>query len=110
MRHAIQMLLLFFAVALALPVGAPPSLPLGTRWLEYLNKDLLPFWTTETAFGKPFGAFPSTRATIKRSTINKSPVQSCAADHCVSANRTYLSAMTPESQRVRFYKSGSLGS
>jgi mannose/cellobiose epimerase-like protein (N-acyl-D-glucosamine 2-epimerase family) len=40
---------------------AEESLPSGTRWLEHLNNDLLPFWTTESALGKPVGAFPTVR-------------------------------------------------
>jgi hypothetical protein len=29
------------------------------RWLEHLNIDLLPFWTTDTALGTPMGALAS---------------------------------------------------
>ncbi len=40
---------------------AQQSLPPGSRWLDHLNNELLPFWTTRTAFGQPLGAFPETR-------------------------------------------------
>jgi hypothetical protein len=40
---------------------AQQSLPPGARRLEHLNNELLPFWTTESAFGQPLGAFPTRR-------------------------------------------------
>jgi hypothetical protein len=49
------------AVSLILPALAQPVAPTGARWLEHLNTDLLPFWTTDTALGTPVGAFPSIR-------------------------------------------------
>jgi mannose/cellobiose epimerase-like protein (N-acyl-D-glucosamine 2-epimerase family) len=61
MKHVIKILLLSFVAALAFPAKAQQSLPSESRWLEHLKNDLLPFWTAETAFGKPFGAFPSLR-------------------------------------------------
>jgi hypothetical protein len=33
----------------------------GSRWVDHLKYDLLPFWTTQSAFGDPIGAFPGTR-------------------------------------------------
>lgn len=36
-------------------------LPTGERWLQHMNQDLLPFWTTPAALGSPLGNFPSTR-------------------------------------------------
>src|SRR6266550_3971054 len=44
-----------------LPALAQQPVPPGVRWLEHLNIDLLPFWTTDTALGTPVGAFPSIR-------------------------------------------------
>src|SRR5215467_3086015 len=61
MKCAITMLLLLFAPALAFPARSQSSLPPGIRWLDHLNNDLLPFWTSDTALGEPLGAFPSTR-------------------------------------------------
>jgi mannose/cellobiose epimerase-like protein (N-acyl-D-glucosamine 2-epimerase family) len=60
MKRAAKMLLFLVALVCAFPASAQQLLP-GTRWLAHLNNDLLPFWTTATAFGKPFGAFPSVR-------------------------------------------------
>jgi mannose/cellobiose epimerase-like protein (N-acyl-D-glucosamine 2-epimerase family) len=37
--------------------AAPPE----ERWLKHLSNDLLPFWTSESALGKPVGSFPSVR-------------------------------------------------
>jgi len=61
MKHTIEILSLLCAVTLSFVAGAQQSLPPGTRWLDHLNNELLPFWTTNTAFGQPFGAFPTTR-------------------------------------------------
>src|SRR6267154_2081617 len=49
------------ALSLIWPALAQPVVPPGVRWLEHLNNDLLPFWTTDTALGTPVGAFPSIR-------------------------------------------------
>src|SRR6266705_7129814 len=61
MTRAIKILLLLFPAVLAAPAWSQTPLPPGARWLDHLNNELLPFWTTATAFGNPFGAFPSTR-------------------------------------------------
>ena len=61
MKRTIRILLSLFVPTLAFPAWPQSSLPAGTRWLDHLNKELLPFWTTDTAFGSPFGAFPGTR-------------------------------------------------
>ncbi len=53
--------MLISAAALSFPAWSQNSLPPGARWLDHLNNELLPFWTTRTAFGQPFGAFPATR-------------------------------------------------
>src|SRR4051794_34659740 len=37
------------------------DLPRGERWLRHLREDLLPFWTTPDALGKPIGNFPTYR-------------------------------------------------
>src|SRR5579871_6839105 len=47
--------------ALAADASYLASLPTGTRWLQHLNYDLLPFWTLPSALGSPLGSFPSTR-------------------------------------------------
>lgn len=36
-------------------------LPKGDVWLEHATQDLMPFWNSPDALGKPLGAFPSTR-------------------------------------------------
>jgi mannose/cellobiose epimerase-like protein (N-acyl-D-glucosamine 2-epimerase family) len=59
MKRAITMLSL--SATLAFPAWPQESLAPGTRWLDHLNEELLPFWSTNTAFGSPFGAFPATR-------------------------------------------------
>lgn len=37
------------------------DLPSGDRWITHLKEELLPFWMTEAAFGKPIGNFPTYR-------------------------------------------------
>ena len=37
------------------------ALPDGSRWLQHLEQDLLPFWMMPTAYGQPVGAFPTYR-------------------------------------------------
>ena len=61
MNRAMTILWSVFMATLASPGWSQNSLPAGTRWLEHLNKELLPFWTTDSSFGNPFGAFPGTR-------------------------------------------------
>jgi mannose/cellobiose epimerase-like protein (N-acyl-D-glucosamine 2-epimerase family) len=33
----------------------------GQRWIDHAIRDLMPFWMSEQALGKPTGAFPSVR-------------------------------------------------
>jgi mannose/cellobiose epimerase-like protein (N-acyl-D-glucosamine 2-epimerase family) len=61
MEFVIRILSCLLVLPLISPVSAQPSVPVGARWLDHLNNDLLPFWTTETALGSPLGAFPSIR-------------------------------------------------
>jgi len=37
------------------------AVPEGSRWLQHLEQDLLPFWATPTALGEPVGNFPTYR-------------------------------------------------
>jgi mannose/cellobiose epimerase-like protein (N-acyl-D-glucosamine 2-epimerase family) len=73
MKHLSKLLLLVFWVDLSPAAWAQHALPSGNRWLEHLNKDLLPFWTVETAFGKPFGAFPTFRCNDRTLLDEKKP-------------------------------------
>lgn len=38
------------------------SLPDGQRWIEHMEKELLPYWTMPSALGSPRGGFPTYRA------------------------------------------------
>jgi mannose/cellobiose epimerase-like protein (N-acyl-D-glucosamine 2-epimerase family) len=42
-------------------VVGPGPVPVGERWISHLEKDLIPFWTMESALGKPVGNFPTFR-------------------------------------------------
>src|SRR6266540_1389237 len=61
MKRAITILFSFFVATMAFPAWTQGSLPSGSRWVDHLNKELLPFWTMDSAFANPFGAFPGTR-------------------------------------------------
>ncbi len=61
MNVVIRTLLHILVLSLIMPALAQQAVPPGARWLEHLNNDLLPFWTTDTALGTPVGAFPSIR-------------------------------------------------
>jgi hypothetical protein len=61
MKGAIRILLSISMATPAFPAWPQSSLPAGTRWLDHLGNELLPFWTTDSTFGNPFGAFPGTR-------------------------------------------------
>lgn len=37
------------------------ALPPASRWVDHLNKELLPFWMMKEAIGTPIGKFPSCR-------------------------------------------------
>ena len=37
------------------------DLPRGSRWLDHLRNELLPFWTAPSALGEPLGNFPTYR-------------------------------------------------
>lgn len=41
--------------------GILAGLPDGARWVQHVKDDLLRFWGTETALGKPVGNFPTYR-------------------------------------------------
>jgi mannose/cellobiose epimerase-like protein (N-acyl-D-glucosamine 2-epimerase family) len=71
----IRLVLPFVLIASTASGWAQEPLPAGSRWLEHLNDDLLPFWTTESALGKPVGAFPTVRCD-DRTLYN--PVKPCA--------------------------------
>lgn len=60
LRTIAKLFIALAAVMLVCPALAQ-FVPGGAVWLDHLNNDLLPYWTTETALGKPLGAFPSIR-------------------------------------------------
>jgi mannose/cellobiose epimerase-like protein (N-acyl-D-glucosamine 2-epimerase family) len=94
MKRASKMLLLIFAVALAAPVRAQSSLPSGTRWLDHLTNELLPFWTTDAAFGNPVGAFPSTRCDNGTLYNEKDPCPELRDNPWISPQQRHLVALS----------------
>src|SRR5262249_45666159 len=61
MKKSVAILSCVVIAASILPAWPQGSLPSGSRWFDHLNKELLPFWSTESALGNPVGAFPATR-------------------------------------------------
>lgn len=58
-----RILLLLSVLSLSTSVFAatPYGLPPGSRWIQHLNEDLMPFWTVPDAIGTPPGNFPTFR-------------------------------------------------
>ena len=94
MEHAIRIILLLSVATLAFPVWPQSSLPAGTRWLDHLNKELLPFWTTDSAFGKPFGAFPETRCDDATLHDERDPCPEIQRNTWISAQQRYVVALS----------------
>jgi mannose/cellobiose epimerase-like protein (N-acyl-D-glucosamine 2-epimerase family) len=95
MTRAITALLSLLAIATVLPAWAQQSVPQGTRWLNHLNNDLLPFWNTEAAFGKPPGAFPSIRCDNGTLYDERKPCPEVGANR--PPNERYLVALSRQS-------------
>lgn len=90
------MLLPLIAVALSFPAFAQLYLPSGTRWLDHLNNELIPFWTTESAFGNPIGAFPSIRCDDRTLYNEQKPCPEIGHDPSLTHWR-YLVALSRQS-------------
>jgi len=61
MKTPIIQMLIIILLAGGSPSFAQDDISPGKRWLDHLTNDLLPFWTSEAALGKPVGTFPSIR-------------------------------------------------
>jgi mannose/cellobiose epimerase-like protein (N-acyl-D-glucosamine 2-epimerase family) len=94
MNRATKILLLLLAVALTAPASAQSSLPSGTRWLDHLNNELLPFWTTDAAFGSPAGAFASARCDDATLYDEKSPCPEFTDNPWISPQQRHLVALS----------------
>ena len=94
MKRATMIAVLLFAVALPAPAKAQSSLPSGTRWLEHLSNELLPFWTSNAAFGNPVGTFPSTRCDSAALYDEKRPCPEVMDNPWISPQERHLVAMS----------------
>lgn len=94
MKPAIKPLLLLIVLALSSPTSAQTDVPTGARWLEHLNGDLLPFWTSETALGNPLGAFPSVRCDDRSLYNSRKPCREVAGG---SQHQRYLVSLSRQS-------------
>jgi mannose/cellobiose epimerase-like protein (N-acyl-D-glucosamine 2-epimerase family) len=94
MQRAARILLVYSMVALAAPATAQNSLPSGDRWLDHLNNELLPFWTADTAFGKPVGAFPTTRCNDTTLYDEKKPCPELKDNPWISPQQRHLVALS----------------
>jgi len=82
-------------VAITFPAWGQDSIPSGNRWLDHLKNDLLPFWTSEAALGKPVGAFPSIRCDDGMLYNDKTPCPEVGARR--TPNERYLVALSRQS-------------
>ena len=82
-------------VAITFPAWGQNSIPSGNRWLDHLKNDLLPFWTSEAALGKPVGAFPSIRCDDGTLYNDKTPCPEVGARR--TPNERYLVALSRQS-------------
>ena len=94
MKRAIRIILLLSVATLAFLVWPQSSLPAGTRWLDHLNKELLPFWTTDSAFGNPFGAFPETRCDDATLYDQRDPCPEIQRNTWISPQQRYVVALS----------------
>src|SRR5450631_2558185 len=94
MKSAINIVVVLFA-AMLVPPAWTQSVPPGSHWLEHLNNDLLPFWTTETALGKPLGAFPSIRCNDRTLYDARKPCPEVVSSS--SLHQRYLVALSRQS-------------
>src|SRR5260370_17977626 len=93
MKRAIWILLSLFVPTVAFPAWPQSSLPAGTRWLDHLNKELLPFWTTDSAFGNPFGAFPGTRCDAATLYHERNPCPEILRNTWISPHHRHVVAL-----------------
>ena len=82
-------------VAITFPAWGQDFILSGNRWLDHLKKDLLPFWTSEAALGKPVGAFPSIRCDDGTLHNDKTPCPEVGALR--TPNERYLVALSRQS-------------
>ena len=94
MKRVMRILLPLSVAALAFPAWPQSSLPAGTRWLDHLNKELLPFWTTDSAFGNPFGAFPETRCDDATLYDQRDPCPEIQRNTWISPQQRYVVALS----------------
>jgi len=92
MKCAIILVLWLFSLV---PAWAQQPVPPGSRWLDHLNKELLPFWTSEAAFGKTPGAFPSIRCDDGTLHNERKPCPEIGANR--SPQERYLVALSRQS-------------
>jgi mannose/cellobiose epimerase-like protein (N-acyl-D-glucosamine 2-epimerase family) len=83
-------------------------LPSGDRWLEHLNRELLPFWDKETAFGKPVGAFPSVRCNDGSLLDRANPCPEIRGNEWLMEDRTYVVSLSRQTYAyaVAFHVTG----
>lgn len=93
MKCAAKVFLVIFCAIVASPAWSQ-FVPPGSRWLEHLNNDLLPFWTAETALGKPLGAFPSIRCNDRTLFDPRKP---CPEVSSSSLHQRFLVALSRQS-------------
>lgn len=98
-----RLLILF----VCLPLAAQ-TVPSGERFLEHLNRELLPFWMNPAAFGAPLGSFPTTRCNDGTAVIRQRPCPEVGRNAWLMQEQHFLVAQSRQTYAygVAFHLTG----
>ncbi len=90
-----------------LPLAAESTLT-QARWLQHLNEDLIPFWTTADAIGDPVGMYPSMRCNDGTAFDAGSPCPEIASVNWMTPDQKYIIALSRQAYAylVMFHMTG----
>lgn len=94
MRRLRALISLSLIVGLTVAAQTAAPMPPSSRWLDHLNNELLPFWTTPTAYGNPMGAFPGTRCDDTTLYDPKHPCPEIQQNSWISPQQRHLVALS----------------
>jgi mannose/cellobiose epimerase-like protein (N-acyl-D-glucosamine 2-epimerase family) len=105
-----RILILLLAAVAAVPAWPQSELPAGSRWIDHLNQELLPFWNAPTAFGDPFGAFPGSRCDDTTLYDETRPCAEIQQNSWISPRQRYLVSLSRQAYAygVAFHLTGNL--
>ena len=78
------------------------------RWLQHLNEDLIPFWTTPDAIGDPVGMYPSMRCNDGSAFDQQSPCPEIASVKWMTPDQKFIIALSRQAYAylVMFHMTG----